>query len=690
MQTEILLTNLLKCCICFFLDTAKKQGFESVVQYLKHCREQKYNPAFAELMKNGRGEFILSNMILHGPPGAGKSSVKRLILGQPPLSKHNQSATNVLEGAVRAVCVDRVAVTGGYLDVITENSQIIERLAGEVQRLHDKVAAQTSTEPETEEVVDPKIATDGPVEKCVAEADVKTRESIKKQISEAKSSTRMFGLHWHHYIDSGGQPQFLDVVPLLYCGHCTHFILVMRLTEGLHKKPKVRFYNQGKNIYELPDRLVLTNHDMVIRMCQIAQSIAKATKGKFVPKVFVVGTHKDGLLPFIGEEQVRKMNVELLKVHKDYSDVLIRRSSSEVIISLNAMAEGEQRVHYTREIQRLIQMETEMETEGCRIEVPVKWFTLHLELDRSSKGVLSLHKCYDIGKKHGLVDKEVRSALEFLNKAALILYYPNDVPDLVLTKMDPFINRLSCLIKASFISPDNGPERESIELRQKGVFEKRFLKRAFQGIEEKLISDEQFLKLLESLKVAVHIEGEKYFLPSALSLEAPSHNESSFTSGPIPLALSWGDMILPHGFFLTVVVELLQKSIGEDGHKFVLRRDKAQWRGEVQVSEAKGKIPGMVKLSDKAKWIQVSYSSDGQYCSIVHSLVDEAVQRAIKRFQHTGIGSPIIGYLCPLCKKKNHYCYLSDDRLFVTCSQNPNNTGRVTDDMLLWIKGTYD
>ena len=106
------------------------------------------------------------------------------------------------------------------------------------------------------------------------------------------------------------------------------------------------------------------------------------------------------------------------------------------------------------------------------------------------------------------------------------------------------------------------------------------------------------------------------------------------------------------------------------------------------MSEAKRKIPGVVKLSDKTKWIQVSYSSDGRYCSIVHSLVDAAVQRAIKRFQHTGIGSPIPGYLCPLCEENDHYCVLSGDRLFVTCFQNDSKTGPVTPDMLLWIQGT--
>ena len=76
-----------------------------------------------------------------------------------------------------------------------------------------------------------------------------------------------------------------------------HFVFVMNVTEGLDERPKVRFYNQGNDVYQLPDRLVLTNREMIVRMCQIAQRIAQDTGGKFVPRVFVVGTHKDKLRP---------------------------------------------------------------------------------------------------------------------------------------------------------------------------------------------------------------------------------------------------------------------------------------------------------------------------------------------------------------------------------------------------------
>ena len=652
-------------------------------------------------MREGGGELFLSNIILHGPPGAGKSSLKRIILGQPPLPKHKQNATDILEKSVRAVCIDRVtaSTTASGLFEVVDNEKIIERLAGDVEVLHEgKVDKPISSVPSQSSLVDTPVSvtvssaiSTSSVNPTNSECEVPskdipsvltaTEESIKKKlIVDAKISSKMFNSHWHHYVDSGGQPQFLDVLPLLYRSP-SHFIVVMRMTEGLDNRPKVRFYNQGDDVYKLPDNLVLTNREMIVRTCQIAQSIAKSTSGKFVPRVFVMGTHKDKL--GFWSRRIRKMNKELAPIHKLYSDVMICKSPEEFIFPINAMSMGEERWQYTEEIQEHIRLATE---KCCKaVDVPLKWLTLHLEIDKG-EGVVRMSECYEVGRKLGMREDRVHLALDFLNQAALILYYPNDVPDLVLTKMDPFTSRLSLLIKASFISPD-GPKKGSIELREKGVFNKEFLKRVFKGIEDHLISDEEFLKLLESLKVAVHIGGDEYFLPSALSLECPK-KVSSFENGPVPLALLWGDLILPHGLFLTVAVELLQKSRGGDSYEFELRTDKPQWRGEIQVSEVEGKIPGVVKLGDRKRWIQVSYSSASTFCPLVHQLVQSATQRAVERFHHTGIGSPTIGYVCLLCKEKDHYCYLSTDQLFVTCSKDKDKIGRVTADMSCWTQGT--
>ena len=652
-------------------------------------------------MENGWGKLFQSNLVFHGPPGAGKSSVKRVILGQPPLPKHKQSATDILERSVRAVSINCTASTDRHFEVV-DNEQIIDRLAGEVKNyqeeksskptVHDALQVQQDSQivPHSNDSGSSHYASVIPgysmvylLSKKDAPLLTTAESSIRKKLLESEPSSRIFDSHWHHYLDSGGQPRFLDVLPLLYRSP-SHCIVVIRLSEGLNAKPKVRFYNKGEDVYELPDHLVLTNREMIVRSCQIARSIAQATKGKFTPKVFVIGTHKDKLGLFSSSKHLKNINEEVAPIYQSYNDVLISKSSNEFIFPVNAMAKGQERRKLTAEIQQHIKLATEKASDS--ISVPLKWLIFHLEIDKGD-GVVRMTECCELGEKLGMDREKVHLALEFLNQAALVLYYPKDVPDLVLTKMDPFTNRLSQLIKASFIPTDTGLVKESTKLRQKGVFKKQFLKGAFKNIEDNLLSDDEFLKLLESLKVAVHIRGDEYFLPSALSLDCPPE-ESFFVSGPTPLALLWDEeLILPHGFFLTVAVELLTRQSSADGYKFELCTDIAQWREEIQVSEANREIPGVVKLTDRKKWIQVSYSSDISFCPLVYRHVDGATQRAVERFQHMGMHPPKVGYICPLCIEKDHYCYLSRNRRFVTCSKISSKTGPVTQDILSWMQG---
>ena len=680
------------------------------MDYLKHsiAAELVIAEAVAEAMAGEGGELFQCNLVFHGPPGSGKSSTQDTILGEPPRPKHKQNATNILEKSVRTVCI--AAITDDNQLVQVSNDDMIGRLAGEVDILlednkpddqhlskSDNPSSSINTTGESlavslEETSHSTSAAKVPSSTDEAIQDpseyrtlnTNTEKLIKQRLldpTKRHRSCRVFNCRWLHHIDSGGQPQYLDTFPMMHRSPA-HFVVVMNVTEGLDERPKVRFYNQGKDEYLLPDRLVLSNREMIVRMCQIAQRIAQDTGGKFVPRVFVVGTHKDKLTPMHQQQHLKSMNSELLRIHEKYNDVLVCKVPGEqVVFAINAMAEGKERQQYTEELQKHILAATK--DTGEPMKVPLNWLMFHLELDKG-EGVVRMSECRRLFGKMGMNEEKVGFALDFLNKAALVQYYPEDVPDLVLTKMDPFTSRLSRLIKASFLPPDKGPTKESEELRDKGVFKRTFLKRVFGDLKESLLSEEEFLKLLESLRIAVHIGGEEYFLPSALSLEPPP-KESSFKSKSIPLSLSWGELILPHGLFPTVCVELLARR--EGGYVFELRKDIAQRREEIQLSEKKGRIPGIVKLSDRQRWIEVSYSGDNRYCPTVNGIVNGATQRAIARLRHMGIGSPTIGCVCSLCIAKDHYCYLSEDRRSVTCSINRSKTGPVTADICCWFEG---
>ena len=508
-----------------------------------------------------------------------------------------------------------------------------------------------------------------------------TLKSIREQLVEqVEPSSEVFDVDWMYLTDSGGLPQFLDVLPLLHRNESLH-IVVTRLDKGLDDKPKVHFYNREKDVYTLPDQLILTNREFIERACQIAE--AKAMSGKFVPKVMVVGTHKDKL-GINGEARLKKINEELIKIQQKYNRVLICKSEDEVIFAVNAMARvGKERQQYTEELQDCILKA--VERTGEVIDVPLRWLAFHLDLDKKG-GIVRKSECYKTGEILGMGKSDVDEALKYFDKVGLLFHYPDDIPDLVFTNMDSLISRLSRLITASFITPGRSVTAPYKRLREKGLFNKSLLPTIFEDLYEsgEEISDDDFLKILECLKIAVHVGDDDYFLPSALLLEPPVY-DSSFPMICVPLVYSWDEQILPHGFFLTLVVELLRQKESDDDLHFELRKNVIQCRHKIQLIVAKRRIPGVVKLGDRKRWIEICYSSTTKYCKKLREITSDAVERVIKRFEHTGIKSPELGFRCRLCDTDDHYCVLSNDLTLVQCYQNK---GPVTPDMSCWIDST--
>ena len=507
-------------------------------------------------------------------------------------------------------------------------------------------------------------------------SNLETLKSISEQV---EPSSEMFDVDWMYLTDSGGQPQFLDVLPLLYGKESLH-IVVTRLNECLDK-PKVRFYNKGEDLYTLPNQLTLTSQEFIERACQIAE--AKAMSGKFVRKVMVVGTPKDKL-GINGEARLKKINEELRKIHQKYDSILICKSEDEVIFAVNAMAPvGKERQQYTEELQDCILKA--VEKTGEVIDVPLKWLAFHLDLDKKG-GIVRKSECYKTGEILGMGRSDVDEALKYFDKVGLLLHYPDDVPDLVFTKMESLISRISRLITASFITPGRCVTAPYKRLREKGLFNKSLLPTIFEDLYEsgEKLSDDDFLKILECLKISVHVGDDDYFLPSALSLQPPV-DDSPFPMSCVPLVYLWDEQILPHGFFLTFVVELLRRKGVRDNFQFEIKKDALQCRDVIQVSVSKNKTPGFLKLVDKMRWIEICYScsrTSTKYCSQLREITSDAVETVIKKFEHTGIKSPEIGFRCVLCDNDDHYCVLSHDSSTVSCS---GNDGPVTPDMSCWI-----
>ena len=637
-------------------------------------------------MAEGGGELKHLNVVLHGPPGSGKSSLKRAVLGEDPLPQVEQNSTGIMENAVRAVSMDRMK----NFKVI-KDKDLLELLAASMKHC----AQQKSSQEQMSADVTKRIASFS-LQSLLAVRDIGSTDTslpssqqipditlqsasailstIRDTMKKAKPSSDLFKYIWHHIIDSGGQPHFQDLFPFLYNNSSSFQLLVMRLTDELDEKSKMCFTVEGENALKNGQRLQLTNRQYIEKMCQIAASSNPPSR------VMIVGTHKD-YLGDNADDKIRELNQALEDIRKKYGDVLICKNDDQTVFDINTMATGQERKEYTAELQKMI--EEVSDKLATSTLVPLQWLAFQLDISNDS-GVVKVDDCYKSGRAVGMEVAGIKSALVYFNKSALLLYYPNDIPDLVFTKVDPLVNKLSALVKASFSTPKPILRRNCEKLRNTGVFHRDFLNDVLEGTSTAL-SNEVFLKLLLCLRIADYIGYNEYFLPSALSLDPPS---KQFVYSCVPVGFTWNNCLLHHGFFFTVAIELL--GIASD-YIFQLSTTQYQCRQEIVFHEKSHKIPGIVKLIDRITWIQVSTNSPVKHCPVIFKSVEKAVHKAIARFKRTiTLDSPSVVSLCPLHPNSDHYCILSSDNENYTCLEDDSIVESVTPDMLCWMcKGDY-
>ena len=655
-------------------------------------------------MAEGGGELKHLNTVLHGPPGSGKSSLKRAILGEDPLPEGNQNSTDIMKNAVRAVSMDRLKSFN-----IISNEDLVELLAkamlNEIKKIKERksTAADSGNKPRGNEPLpnvsaiksneikqqtvrhneqshrDIAVPTNTSASKdfpdSSSESVSPTLSKIGDMLKNGKFSSDLFNSEWHHLIDSGGQSQYQDIFPFLYKNRSFQIVL-MRLIDGLDEKLPNCYTVKGKNALENQQRLQLTNRQYIEKMCQIAASANPPSK------VMIVGTHKDRLGDD-AEAKIEKLNQVLKDIRKKYDDVLICKSDDEIIFDINTMAEGEEREEYTQELQEI--MRDVFEELATSTTVPFRWLAFQLDISKGN-GVVNMDYCHKSGKAVGMKVAAIKSALMYLNKAALLLYYPNDIPDVILTSVDPLVSKLSQLVKASFITPKRDLSTKCERLRDTGIFDLEFLKHVPEDTPSTL-SNDLFLKLLLCLRIADYVGNDEYFLPSALSLYQPCEQ---FSYSCIPVGFVWkdsgdNDRFLPHGFFFTVVIAFLSAS---SDFVFKLCPSKRQFRQEIVFQEKSHIIPGTVTLTDRNTWIQVSTTSPTEYCPNIFNTMKIAIRKAMARFKRTTRLDPTkVVSLCTIHPNSDHYCTLTpDDKKYVTCSNDVSKTAKATPDMLCWLE----
>lgn len=281
--------------------------------------------------------------------------------------------------------------------------------------------------------------------------------SIREMVNIVRQNPeKCFGeLELLHMIDTGGQPECLEVMPSLI-HNADLILLVVNLSHCLEEYTEPTFHEQGQRF---PKKHLLTCNKQIIE--QLAQTMsAKTGRDKNDSKIFVIGTHKDKVK---GENSREKLNTLLRSIFP--SHIMLCSNTKTSVFDVNLLDPDTQTLHGVR--QYILENIKHMKEEKILI-LPPSFVMLEYEVmahikDLKEKGerkidVSKVEECLGIGGRLGMEGDTVEAALKYFHENNLFLFFKDVGSGLVFLDPKILIHFVNAIIRFSYMMVDGIPD----------------------------------------------------------------------------------------------------------------------------------------------------------------------------------------------------------------------------------------
>ena len=538
---------------------------------------------YEEAMTKGYVETSVSKCLILGAAGVGKTHLKHLLLKKDP--PEQRVSTGLADNPVRAISFSLAGVGGQEEDdwFVVEDDQALLKVVGGTIR-HGGVSMATSLD----KVVGsfPKMAihasSDGAgalhphptpagihvtMDTSHQSRTVSIEEELIHHINHSSGKRwftanltvqslcvdkeKLFGVKWIHFIDSGGQLQYHDILPL-FIQNPGVAIFVLNLSEELSHHPAIEYYGADGKPVSRPYQSSLS-HEQILQHCLGAIRSQDAR-----PLIIIVGTHRDATCRC--SESIKEKN-QKLKALLDAGSFHILCNGErlkEVIFAVNGKSPQDEDRHVSKVLRQNI-----MSRCPQAIKVPIAWFGLEVLLQRSSHdGILSLVECQVRAKSLKIEEDAFSAALHHLVYHNVFLHYPEALPQTVFCDPQAVLTKVTELVEYHhklLHCPDEGvaAENDLVTFRDHGLLSVKLLSKFPKHYTEGLFTPQDLLKLLVSVgAIAIIKDGGKYLMPALLP-HLDSGLVSKYCQQGTSLIIRPTQGCIPSGLFCYLVAHLL-------------------------------------------------------------------------------------------------------------------------------------
>ena len=703
-------------------------------------------------LKSGYIITDLTTCLASGPPGSGKTHVRFLLYGLIPPAV--RISTACIEEAQRAVINSLDSedseesqwkpVHSGEL-----KEMVAEGVSAGVEGIQDQIPLSTLHQPDktlfnpdtaqstqvttskmqhtvntTSQAVEMSASDDKPQVRRTPDSSAHTKIQPPSSLVAQKSKTnlpRMQALelpetsdilelmkhfsttrqplraHWMHFIDSGGQPQFLEILPA-FIRNVSLLLLLVKLSEELSDAPTVEYYSPDGKSYEL-GVFPLSNEQLLLQAAQLSlfhqsqlslpHSIIEKEQSQ--PNMVIVGTFADQQSKC--KETRSEKNSQLKKLFKPFQKQLLSRSSSEIIFPVNAKSAGQGKNEdpVANELRRVIQKLAPR----LRMRFPLLWYFLEMELRRLGEKIITKSECWEIAKKLGFESEEaLEAALRYLHEANLFLYYPDVLSNTIFVDPQAVLSNITQLYE-HHIKLEDAPESEVIgeddlRYRDQALFSASALISLDTDYNKAAFPNDDLITLLQHRliisEMPFSINGEMaYMMPTLLpALEEGDIIRPKATAAS-PLIISFQEGWAPTGLFCAMVVSLLS------------RKSKLPWKISELVSGKQSKlyknylefsigyIAGSITMVNTMKQFELHPSSElpPDLLPPIWQTIDRNLKETCSKYSYKV--SHRFQFNCSCEVFPPHTALISLEKSTVQCSRDPDKVEPLSSKQKLWV-----
>ena len=324
------------------------------------------------------------------------------------------------------------------------------------------------------------------------------------------------------FLDSGGQPQFHEVVAAF--SHNVSLVLVfIKLNERLDALCTNAFTNEeGKWFMEQCPSL-LSNEQMVVQFVHTMMCKPVAGSEGMHTRFMVIGTHRD--LMHECEETLAQKNKRLKELLLPVLKENIIKSGNDIIFAVNAKNPDEN----DKKCFDLIRQKVADLSGALDVDTPIAFLVLLNDVNKYAeeqrKKVVSVEECQAIAGRLKMERQSLEAALIFFNNMSVWMYMPSVLPDVVFVDPQMPLDSINRIVQYSFQVGGGaipGLVASECQLWKEGVVSSEMLKgEEFCGCFVRgLFETDDALKLFEKLYIVARLNEREFIMPAMLQTVA--------------------------------------------------------------------------------------------------------------------------------------------------------------------------